>query len=109
MNVPFRSTKTTPQNKPTGYKFFPGESISRVHGRARKKDGITIFPGGLPLYRNGTLVGAIGVSGDGVDQDDIVGASGTHDFLAPDAIRSDQFNFRGTSLPYAKFPRDPGL
>ena len=26
------------------YKFFPGESISRVHGHARKKDGITIFP-----------------------------------------------------------------
>jgi uracil-DNA glycosylase family 4 len=26
------------------YKFLPGESISRVHGRARKKDGITIFP-----------------------------------------------------------------
>jgi DNA polymerase len=26
------------------YKFFPGESISRVHGRARKKDSITIFP-----------------------------------------------------------------
>src|SRR5256885_7038921 len=26
------------------YKFFPGESISRIHGRARKKDGITIFP-----------------------------------------------------------------
>jgi uncharacterized protein GlcG (DUF336 family) len=71
-------------------------------------NGITIFPGGFPLYRNGVLVGAIGVSGDGVDQDDIVGASGTHDFLAPDAIRSDQFNFRGTSLPYAKFPRDPG-
>jgi uncharacterized protein GlcG (DUF336 family) len=72
-------------------------------------NGITIFPGGFPLYRNGVLVGAIGVSGDGVDQDDIVGASGTHDFLAPDAIRSDQFNFRGASLPYAKFPRDPGL
>ena len=72
-------------------------------------DGITIFPGGFPLYRNGVLVGAIGVSGDGVDQDDIVGASGTHDFLAPNAIRSDQFNFRGTRLPYAKFPRDPTL
>ena len=26
------------------YKFFPGESISRVHGHPRKKDGITIFP-----------------------------------------------------------------
>ena len=72
-------------------------------------NGITIFPGGFPLYRNGVLVGAIGISGDGVDQDDIVGASGTHDFLAPDAIRSDQFNFRGTRLPYAKFPRDPTL
>src|SRR5438876_3837635 len=72
-------------------------------------NGITIFPGGFPLYRNGVLIGAIGISGDGVDQDDIVGASGTHDFLAPNAIRSDQFNFRGTRLPYAKFPRDPTL
>ena len=72
-------------------------------------NGITIFPGGFPLYRNGQMIGAIGISGDGVDQDDIVGASGTHDFLAPDAIRSDQFFFRGARLPYAKFPRDPGL
>jgi len=71
--------------------------------------GITIFPGGIPLYRNGVLVGAIGISGDGVDRDDIVAASGTHDFLAPNAIRSDQFMFRGTRLPYMKFPRDPGL
>ena len=70
-------------------------------------NGITIFPGGFPLYRNGELVGAIGVSGDGVDQDDIVGASGTSNFLPPDAIRADQFNFGGTRLPYAKFPRDP--
>jgi len=77
--------------------------------RADLPNGITIFPGGFPLYRNGVLIGAIGISGDGVDQDDIVGASGTHDFLAPNAIRSDQFNFRGTRLPYAKFPRDPTL
>jgi hypothetical protein len=63
----------------------------------------------LPLYRNGVLVGAIGISGDGVDQDDIVAASGTHDFLAPTSIRSDQFFFRGTRLPYVKFPANPGL
>jgi hypothetical protein len=44
-----------------------------------------------------------------VDQDDIVAASGTHNFLAPMSIRSDQFFFRGTRLPYVKFPRDPGL
>jgi uncharacterized protein GlcG (DUF336 family) len=73
----------------------------------RFPNGITIFPGGFPLYRNGQLIGAIGISGDGVDQDDIVGASGTHDFLAPLTIRADQFAYLGARLPYAKFPRDP--
>jgi uncharacterized protein GlcG (DUF336 family) len=73
----------------------------------RFPNGITIFPGGFPLYRDGQLIGAIGISGDGVDQDDIVGASGTHDFLAPFSIRADQFAYLGARLPYAKFPRDP--
>src|SRR5882724_1251144 len=72
-------------------------------------DGITIFPGGFPLYRNGVLIGAIGVSGDGVDQDDLIAASGTVNFLAPPAIRSDRIIYRGTRLPYAKFPRNPSL
>jgi hypothetical protein len=72
-------------------------------------NGITIFPGAFGLYRNGVLVGAIGVSGDGVDQDDLVAAAGCHDFLAPSAIRSDHFLYRGTRLPYAKFPRDPAI
>jgi uncharacterized protein GlcG (DUF336 family) len=72
-------------------------------------NGITIFPGAFGLYRNGVLIGAIGVSGDGVDEDDLVAATGCHDFLAPFAIRSDQFFYRGVRLPYAKFPRDPGL
>jgi len=70
-------------------------------------NGITIFPGGFPLYRNGQLIGAIGVSGDGVDQDDIVAASGTVDFLTPLEIGADEFIFEGARLPYAKFPRDP--
>lgn len=86
----------------------PGAPILRNGIRFDLPNGITIFPGGFPLYRNGVLIGAIGISGDGVDQDDIVGASGTHDFLAPEQIRSDQFFFEGTRLPYAKFPRDPG-
>lgn len=38
----------------------------------RLANGLQIFPGGMPIYRNGTLVGAIGVSGDGVDQDDMI-------------------------------------
>jgi len=96
---------------------FTGMAVTRPPGtpplrngiRADLPNGITIFPGGFPLYRNGVLIGAIGISGDGVDQDDIVGASGTHDFLAPMPIRSDRFLFRGARLPYGKFPRDPGL
>jgi len=72
-------------------------------------NGITIFPGGFPLYRNGKLVGAIGVSGDGVDQDDIIAASGTVDYLPPASIRADRSRFRGARLPYAKFPRNPSL
>ena len=72
-------------------------------------NGITIFPGGFPLYRDGQLIGAIGVSGDGIDQDDLIAAAGTVNFLPPPAIRADQFKIRGARLPYAKFPRNPSL
>ena len=72
-------------------------------------NGITIFPGGFPLYRNGVLIGAIGVSGDGVDQDDLISASGASLFLAAPAIRADQTQYRGARLPFAKFPRNPAL
>jgi uncharacterized protein GlcG (DUF336 family) len=72
-------------------------------------DGMTIFPGGFPLYRNGVLVGAIAVSGDGVDQDDLISASGASLFLAPVPIRADRTQYRGARLPFAKFPRNPAL
>jgi uncharacterized protein GlcG (DUF336 family) len=72
-------------------------------------NGITIFPGGFPLYRNGVMIGAIGVSGDGIDQDDIIAAAGTAGFLAPSGIRADRQQYKGARLPYAKFPRNPDL
>ena len=75
----------------------------------RLPNGITIFPGGFPLYRNGVLVGAIGVSGDGVDQDDLIAISGAQDFFPAENIRADQYQVRGARLPYARFPRNPGL
>jgi uncharacterized protein GlcG (DUF336 family) len=55
----------------------------------RFRNGITVFPGGLPLYRNGTLVGAVGVSGDGVDQDDIVAFSASDGFRPTEGMRCD--------------------
>ena len=53
------------------------------------------------------MIGAIGISGDGVDQDDIIGISGTRYHRPAPEIRADQFTYRGARLPYVKFPRDP--
>jgi uncharacterized protein GlcG (DUF336 family) len=93
----FQEAVTLKRNPKT--KTFPGNP--------NLPNGITIFPGGFPLYRDGELVGAIGVSGDGVDQDDIIAASGCAHFLAKKRIRADSYTYRGARLPYAKFPRDP--
>ena len=69
--------------------------------------GIVFFPGSAGLYRNGTLVGGLGVSGDGVDEDDYVTNGGTLGFEAPATIRADQITDQGARLPYFKFPRNP--
>jgi uncharacterized protein GlcG (DUF336 family) len=71
------------------------------------QSGVVFFPGSLPLYKNGVLVGGLGVSGDGVDQDDFVTNAGAKGFEAPTAIRADQVEINGVRLPYQKFPRNP--
>ena len=100
------------------FSMFPNNATNPLNGASYTNapainpnlpNGITIFPGGFPLYRNGVLIGAIGVSGDGIDQDDIVSASGAALFPAPPAIRADHSVHRGARLPYAKFPRNPAL
>lgn len=53
------------------------------------KPGLIEFPGGMPLYKAGELVGAIGVSGDGVDEDENVARAGAAGFEAPEVIRID--------------------
>ncbi len=72
-------------------------------------NGITIFPGGIPLYKNGQLAGAIGISGDGVDQDDMIAFAGSAGFEPPAEIRCDQFFYDGVRLPFVKFPRNPEI
>ena len=82
------------------------------------KNGIQIFPGGVPIYRNNVLVGAVGVSGDGVDQDDMVAFLGlanagrilnTGIANAPAAIRADNIvpAGTGTRLRYVQCPQSP--
>jgi len=71
------------------------------------RSGIVFFPGSVGLYRNGALVGGLGVSGDGVDQDDYVTAGGAAGFEAPTQIRADQIVIESVRLPYLKFPENP--
>jgi uncharacterized protein GlcG (DUF336 family) len=72
-------------------------------------EGVTLFPGSTPVYKNGELEGGLGLSGDGVDQDDYITNGGAAGYLPVPAIRSDQIDYRGTPLPFFKFPRHPGL
>ncbi len=71
------------------------------------RNGLQIFAGGIPIYRGQTHVGAIGVSGDGIDQDDMIAAGGANLFAPPANIRSDRTFIRGVRLPFLKFPARP--
>jgi uncharacterized protein GlcG (DUF336 family) len=79
-------------------------------------NGVQIFPGGVPVYRSGALIGAVGVSGDGVDQDDMVAflglanaaaALGTGIGNAPPAMRADARSPQGTAPRYVQCPQSP--
>ncbi len=93
-------------------------------GGRRIANGVQIFPGSVPVYRGNVLVGGIGVSGDGIDQDDMVAFLGTHNAgqraggvgNAPFEVRSDrvvvnlagaQVRLRYVSCPFAPFLGDP--
>ncbi len=71
------------------------------------RNGIQTFAGGVPLYRGNVHVGAIGVSGDGIEQDDLIAASGANNFAPPPEIRADRIFVRGVRLPFLKFPARP--
>ena len=81
-------------------------------------NGIQIFPGSVPIYRGDVLVGGIGVSGDGVDQDDMISFLGLHRAgerlttglgNAPAEIRADQLSIPGQTsrLRFVNCPQLP--
>jgi uncharacterized protein GlcG (DUF336 family) len=80
-------------------------------------NGIQIFPGGSPIYRGEQLIGGIGLSGDGVDQDDMIGFLGVYNAgqalggfgHAPTARRDDQLVPQGARLRYVQCPQAPFL
>lgn len=76
------------------------------------QNGIVFFPGSTALFTDrdpNQLIGGFGVSGDGVDQDDVVTVAGQGGFDAPPEIRVDQYIVAGVRLPFQKFNRNPAL
>lgn len=71
------------------------------------QNGIVFFAGSTPLYRGTTLVGGLGVSGDGIEQDDYVTYFGAGPFLPPQSMWADRLVVDGVRLPMFKFPRHP--
>jgi uncharacterized protein GlcG (DUF336 family) len=94
-----------------GYDAFNPGTNFRQQGNVLNQSGIVFFPGSSPLYRAGGLIGGFGVSGDGVDQDDVTTVSGQAGFGAPLELRADQFLVNTPNglvrLPYQKFNRNP--
>ncbi|MEO1729732.1 MAG: hypothetical protein AAFR64_03230 [Pseudomonadota bacterium] len=90
-------------------------------GGTRLDNGIQIFPGSVPVYRGGELVGGLGVSGDGIDQDDMISFLGLNNAglsvggigNAPKDIRADRIvvkvGSREVRLRYINCPFAPFL
>jgi uncharacterized protein GlcG (DUF336 family) len=87
--------------------FNPGSNF-RDPANIANQSGIVFFPGSTPVYRGGVLRGGFGVSGDGVDQDDVVTFSGAQGFLPPPGVlQADDITAAGVRLPFIKFLRNP--
>ena len=94
-------------------RFQTAGGASALIGPKRSPLGLAADPGGLPLYKNGVVVGAIGVMGDGdygfdpnildrdIDPEEAIAFAGTQGFAAPEAIRADRITVDGTSLRFS--------
>lgn len=83
-------------------------------GKTQLANGLQIFSGSVPIYRGNELVGGLGVSGDGIQQDSMVsylglqyGPSTLNN--APAAIRVDTLTVGGVRLRYTNCPAAPFL
>jgi uncharacterized protein GlcG (DUF336 family) len=109
-------TGASPTDTPQRCTTVPDAAL----GQNRLQNGIQIFPGAVPVYRGATLVGGLGVSGDGIDQDDMISFLGAHNAgarlggfgNAPAAMRADQIVINvgaGVRLRYISCPFAPFL
>lgn len=94
-------------------RFNPMGGVASMIGPKRSPLGLAADPGGLPLYKNGTVVGAIGVMGDGdygfdanildvdVDAEEAIALAGIQGFAPPASITANRISVDGTSLRFS--------
>jgi uncharacterized protein GlcG (DUF336 family) len=92
-----------------GYAAFHPSANFRDPNDPANQNGVVFFPGSSGLYTgDGTaIVGGLGVSGDGVDQDDVVTYAASMGYTPAEVLKADQFFFQSVRLPYQKFNRNP--
>jgi len=98
-----------------GYDAFNPNTNFRDPYNKNNQNGVVFFPGSAPLYKDTTgsglrnqLVGGLGVSGDGVFQDDDVTSVASIAYAPPRTVhRADQVKVRGVRLPFFKYNRNP--
>jgi uncharacterized protein GlcG (DUF336 family) len=100
--APFCTELSAPPGSPTGMPVIA--------------NGLQVFPGGFPIYRGRVLVGGVGVSGDGVDQDDLISFLGLYNAgqalrtgvgHAPQGMRASTVSADGVEPHYANCPYAP--
>jgi len=74
INKAFTSRAFDIQTKDLGDNSQPGNQYYGIHASNQGK--IMIFAGGIPLTRDGNVIGAVGVSGGSGDQDQTVAEAG---------------------------------
>ena len=97
-----------------GYNAFNPQSNFHDPFNKANQNGVVFFPGSAPLYKSTgsdsvrQLVGGLGVSGDGVFQDDDVTSVAALSYGPPSTVkRADMVKVRGVRLPYFKYNRNP--
>jgi len=103
---------------PQGCTALPQSSAAPGPMPTRLANGLQIFPGSVPIFRGDQLIGGIGVSGDGIDQDDMISFLGLHNAgeilntgvgNAPAGRRADTLEVGGVNLRFVNCPFSPFL
>lgn len=114
------TTNTFAPGSACAFNSFFGDAtnpnVVDANGNPLLGNGLQIFAGGVPIFRGSEIVGGIGISGDGIDQDDMIaflGADKAGEALseafgnAPNKMRINHLTIKNTSLRYVACPFAP--